>query len=81
MTDSEVTMYLSEYDERGFEAIPAWLRHEIRARQLTFPRRDPTPQEMDETIRDAREHRIVNNEKTLEDYIDKYKHGKSFDIL
>jgi len=78
LTDEEIVCYLSEYDEQGFEALPSWLQQELQVRHITFQRREPTELEKWETIADAREHRILNNEKTIKDYMDKYKRGKPF---
>ena len=67
MTDQEIKEYLSEYDEKGFQDLPDWIQLELQARNLTFQRRDPTPQEMKETEQDAEDHRILNNERTIKD--------------
>ena len=64
MTNEEVLMYLSEYDEQSFDQLPDWLQ-----------------QELQETNKDAREHRIMNNERNIEDFKDHYKRGKHFNIL
>lgn len=80
-TDEDIRQLVTYYDEQGFTDMPYLLRETIKSRSITFVRRDPTELEMWETNSDAREHRILNNEKTLEDYIDKYKRGKSFNIL
>lgn len=80
MTNEEVLSYLNEYDELGFEDIPEWLRNELKGRCIFIEPREPTQYEMDATIEDAREHRIMNKELVLQDYIDKYKHGRQFTI-
>lgn len=80
MTDQEVLSYLNEYDELGFEDIPEWLRNEMKVRCIFIAPRRATEHEREVTIADAREHRIMNNELVLQDYIDKYKHGKQFTI-
>jgi hypothetical protein len=72
MTDEELHRELSQFDESGFDDIPNWLQQELRARQLPIPKRFPTELEQWETVSDAREHRITNNELTLKDYKDKY---------
>ena len=80
-SDNDIRQLVSQYDEQSFQDMPYWLRETVKARSVTFTRRQPTELEMWETNNDAREHRIMNNEKTLEDYKDKYLHGKSFNIL
>ena len=81
MTDEELMKALSEYDEVGFDDLPSWIQDELRARNLTFDSRRPTELEQWETVSDAREHRIVNKELTIKDYLDKYKHGKSLTLI
>ena len=81
MSDEEVSRYLAEYDESGFDDIPNWLQQELKARNLQIPKRWPTDMEKWETVGDAREHRIVNKELTQEDYKDKYFKGKSITII
>ena len=41
-------------------------------RRIPIPKRQPTEAEMWETVSDAQEHRIMNNERTLQDIKDKY---------
>ncbi len=72
MEDEEVREALREYDDYGFEALPDWLQHELIARDLPHERRMPTEFEQWETVSDAREHRIVNKELTVKDYLDHY---------
>ena len=81
LTDAEVCMHLSEYDEMAFDQIPDWLQQELRVRHIVFGPRPPSKQEMVMTIADAREHRIMNNERNIEDFKDHYKHGKTFSNL
>jgi hypothetical protein len=80
-TDNDVRKLVSYYDEQAFQDIPAMLRQAVISRYITFPTRQPTEQEKLETVGDARMHRILNNEKTIEDYKDKYLHGKTFNFL
>lgn len=80
-TDKDIVMILSQYDECSFTQLPSWLRLQLQVRDIKFPRREPTEYEQWETVSDAREHRITNNEKTLEDYKDKYLKGKPFHIF
>ena len=81
MSDAEIKRHLAEYDEQGFDDMPEWLQTELKARNLTFKKRAPTELEQWDTVSDAREHRIVNNEKILRDYQDKYIRGKSFSLI
>ena len=81
MTDEEVNKHLSEYGELGFDDIPSWLKNEVKARNLIYEKRMPTEMEQWETVSDAREHRIMNKELTQQDYIAKYRKGKSITLI
>lgn len=81
MTDEEVNEHLAEFGERGFDDIPSWLRHEIKARNLIYKKRIATESEQWETVEDAREHRITNKELTIKDYLNKYKRGQSITLI
>ena len=72
MEDEEVREALREYDNYGFENLPNWLQCELIARDLPHERRMPTEFEQWETVSDAREHRIVNKELTVKDYLNHY---------
>ena len=80
MTDEEVIHYLEVYGSRGYEKLPSWLKTELSLRNLTWKPREPTDLEKWETVSDAREHRILNNELTIKDYQDKYIHDKPLTI-
>jgi len=80
MSDEEVNRHLSEYGDSGYDDLPDWLRSEVRSRNLLYEKRQPTDIEKWETVSDAREHRITNNELTLQDYKDKYLNGRNFTI-
>jgi hypothetical protein len=80
-TDQDILRYVSEYDEQSFADMPDWLCVQMQVREFIFGPREPTELEQWETVADAREHRIMNNEKTLQDYKDKYFKGKSFTII
>jgi hypothetical protein len=80
LTDEELNYELSEYNESGYGDIPNWIRQEIEARNLTWPKRKPTETEKLETEDDAWQHRISHNEHTTRDFVDKYKHGKYFKV-
>ena len=81
MTNEEVVIWLDEYGDRGYEDLPAWLKAEMLARNLTWRPRKPTELEMWETVKDAREHRIVNKQLDLKDYIDKYVKNKDIETI
>ena len=72
---------ISEFDDSGFDDLPEWIQIELQARRLSFERREPTELEKWETVKDAREHRIMNKELTINDYLDKYKRGKSLTLI
>ncbi len=81
MTDEELKQHLLEFDDLGFDDLPKWIQLELKARRLHFECRSPTELEMWETNKDAREHRITNKELTIDDYLDKYKRGKSLTLI
>ena len=81
MTDAQVMRYLGNYGDRAYDDLPYWLKQEMKTRKQPYYCRKPTDEEMFDTIRDAREHRITNKELVVSDYIDKYKHKISFKIL
>ena len=72
MEDEEVRRYLRDYEDLGFTDLPDWLQRELIARDLPHEVRRPTDIEKWETVSDAREHRIVNKELSIQDYIDHY---------
>ena len=72
ITNEEIVCKLWEYDEQSFDSLPQWLRLQLRVRNIDFGRREPTPEEMYDTIADAKEHRISNNERNIQDFKDKY---------
>ena len=78
MEDEEVREALREYDDYGFEALPDWLQRELIARDLPHEVRMPTEFEQWETVSDAREHRIVNKELNIQDYLDHYKGKRNY---
>jgi hypothetical protein len=78
-SDEELVQLVNDYDEYAFQDLPAQLKLALRSRDIMFRRREPTEQERNETIIDAKEHRHLNNELTLKDYFDKYQ-GKQFTL-
>ena len=78
MEDEEVREALREYDNHGFEDLPDWLQHELKARDLPHEIRMPTEFEQWETVSDAREHRIVNKELNIQDYLDHYRGKRNY---
>jgi len=77
-TDEDIKQLITQFDEYAFDDLPKELQSTIRSRTITFNRREPTEIEQWETKSDALEHRVLNKELTLEDYINKYKHGKDY---
>lgn len=71
-SDYDIVVILTEYDEQAFSDMPYWLRNTINARSITFDRRDPTPQEIEETIQDGIDHRLAYNERNIDDFKRKY---------
>ncbi len=79
-SDDDIKRMVNKYDEYAFDDLPYQLRQSIINRSITFPTRKPTELEMWETNEDAREHRHMNKQLTLEDYKDKYKRGRVFNL-
>ena len=81
MSDVEVSNALEKYEDMGYDKIPGWLKQEMLSRQLPIPKRHPD--EVDKIIAepDAREHRIMHNELTIQDYVNKYKRGQSLTLI
>ena len=78
MEDEEVRRYLRDYEDLGFTDLPDWLQRELIARDLPQEIRRPTDIEKWETVSDAREHRIVNQELSIQDYIDHYTGKRNY---
>jgi len=78
MTNEEVNVALTEFGDVGYDDLPSWLKHELIARGLQFPKREPTDLERWETIMDATEHRIMNKELAIEDYINHYTGKRNY---
>ena len=72
MENEELLSHLSEYDESGFSNLPKWMRHELSARNLSFGPREPTRYEAKLAEPDAREHRRLYHEETLDDLYEHY---------
>ena len=81
MSDEEVHYQLDIHGEYGFESMPQWLQDEVTNRNLLIPRRKPTNEEKHMTFKDERQHRILNKELTIKDYVDKYKHRRSLTLI
>jgi len=78
-SDEELVTLVNEYDEYAFQDLPSEIQTALKSRNIMFRRREPTEYERNETISDAREHRHLNNELTIQDYKDKYS-GKHFKL-
>jgi len=72
MTNDDVWLHLQEYNDVGYHDMPKWLRNHLEAYDIRFDIRQPTQQEMIETEQDAKDHRILNNELTTDDLMEKY---------
>jgi hypothetical protein len=78
MEDEEVRKALRDYDDLGYQDLPDWLQRELRARDLPHKKRIPTDIEKWETVSDAREHRIINKELNIQDYMDHYQGKRNY---
>ncbi len=65
MSDAEVSEYLEEYGDLGYDKLPEWLKQELVARRLRFEPHHPTEKEIEETKKDLEEHQVFNNDLTL----------------
>ena len=81
VSDIEINNLLDYYGELGFASLPQWLQDELLTRRIRVRRREPTYYEILETFRDAREHRIMNNQLTIKDLQDKYLHRRSLTLI
>ena len=78
MTDKQLIRHINRLGEIGFKDLPKWLRTQIKIRNLMFKRRSPTEIEMWDTVSDAREHRVVNKQLTVQDYLNHYRGKESY---
>ena len=81
MNDDEVREALRRFDDCAYCDLPNWLISEMQARNLSFPTRAPHDTEMLETVNDAFEHRVLNNELTITDYLNHYRNERSIKCL
>lgn len=81
ITNEKVIELLDGYDELAFDQLPYWLRETVKARGIVFKQHQPDQVAMWDTVDDAREHRIMNNELTIQDFIDKYTKRQSLSIF
>lgn len=79
-SNEDILRYVSEYDEQSFADMPQWLQIQMQVREFIFGPREPSEVEQFETIADAKEHRIYNNERTIDDFKDQYLRGKHFNF-
>jgi hypothetical protein len=63
------------YRDEAFDQLPYWIRNNLKVNKVHHVARNPTGDEMLDTVKDAREHRKFNNEVSMEDYKDHYFHG------
>ena len=63
------------YRDEAFDQLPYWIRNNLKVNKVHHKARNPTGDEMLDTVKDAREHRKFNNEVSMTDYKDHYFHG------
>jgi len=63
------------YRDEVFDQLPYWIRNNLKVNKVHHKARNPTGDEMLDTVKDAREHRKFNNEVSMDDYKDHYFHG------
>ena len=73
MNNEAVRVEVDRRGELGFQALPHWLRQEVKTRELMWQPRPPTDFEQFETYTDAIAQRIGNNEMTIKDHINMFK--------
>ena len=78
LSTDQIIRMLGKYDEQTYSQLPSRLQTALQREEVVFKRRGPTDFERYEAADDAKEHRIMNNERTLEDFKDKYLRGKHF---
>jgi hypothetical protein len=78
LSDERIVEYLAEYGDIGFDKLPEWIRSALTSRSITFDKREPTEIEQWETVSDAYEHRVLNNEMTIKDFMDHYTGKRNY---
>ena len=78
LSTDHIVKILGRYDEQTFDQLPQRIKLHLRAHDITFKRRGPADLEKLEAHSDAKEHRIMNNQRTIQDFKDKYLLGKKF---
>ena len=81
ITDKQILRLVDKYEDLGFDDLPSWLQTQLQVRKLDVKPRPPTEIEMWETNSDAREHRILNNELTIKDFMDHYTGKRSYEYV
>ena len=77
-SNDHIIKMLGKYDEQTYDQLPHYLKQQLQIRNLYVKRRGPTDIERLEAHTDAKEHRLMNKERTIEDFKDKYLRGKKF---
>lgn len=80
ISNVELADALADYSNHGFDDLPDWIRYELRTRQLTFDTRRPESYERSVTNADLLEHKITNNELTINDYNFLAKKGMKYHV-
>jgi hypothetical protein len=91
LTDEQFAEYLSQYGDLGFDKLPEWVRLELSHRTIVDKNirderglrewanvTEPTELQEWETVSDAYEHRVLNNEMTIKDFMDHYTGKRNY---
>ena len=76
----QLQIALNHHGDCSYTQLPRWIQLQLIAGDWKFEAHDPTNEEMIETLFDAQEHRVLNNELTFNDYRAKYLGGKKFSL-
>ena len=76
-SDEDLMSQLDYYNEVAWNDVPHTIREQIISRTILLPARPPTKQEQWDTLSDAKEHRAMNNEQTMNDFKLKYQHKRN----
>jgi hypothetical protein len=78
ITHMQLISGLNYHGDCSYAQLPSYLKKGIVLSNYKVSRRKPTAQEMLDTIYDAQEHRVINNDLGFNDYKMKYLGGKQF---
>ena len=68
---------LHQYGDVGFDSLPKRIKQALMYNGWRPVARKPTELEQWETVVDAFEHRVMNDELTVKDYLNKYTKGRN----